>query len=69
MFTGIIIGVAAAVAAVIYFEIRHAYFARKITSATTAAANIAEQARKTAQAAQTTVEAVKTAVTQAAKTA
>lgn len=62
MFTGIIIGVAVMVAAVIYFEIRHVYFARKIAAATATANAVAADAKAVAQAAQSAVDQVKKAV-------
>jgi hypothetical protein len=67
MITGIIIGVAAAVAAIVYFEMRHAYFARKITAATATAQAVASDAKNVAQAAQATVATVKAAVDTAVK--
>ncbi len=62
MLTGIIIGVCVMVAAIIYFEIRHAYFSRKIKAATETAQAVAADAKSVAQAAQTAVEQVKKAV-------
>jgi len=62
MFTGIIIGVAVMVAAIIYFEIRHAYFARKIQAATATATSVAADAKAVATAAQTAVDQAKKAL-------
>jgi hypothetical protein len=59
---GFVIGACAVIAGIIYFEIRHAYFSRKIKAATETAQAVAADAKSVAQAAQTAVEQVKKAV-------